>query len=106
MKFAIIINSNDPETVWNAFRFGLKPLTKGDEVKVFLTGKGVEAERLDTETFPVIQMIKDFKDLGGEILCCGSCAQKIRGITPEHCPIGGLNDLYEIVAESDKIITF
>lgn len=106
MKFAIIINSNDPETVWNAFRFGLKPLTKDDEVKIFLTGKGVEAEQLDTETFPVTQMMKDFMDLGGSVLCCGSCAEKIRGMKPSLCPIGGMNDMYEIIAESDKVLSF
>jgi uncharacterized protein involved in oxidation of intracellular sulfur len=106
MKFAIIINSNDPETVWNAFRFGLKPLTKGDEVKVFLTGRGVEAEQLDTGKFEVTQMMKDFMDLGGSVLCCGSCAEKIRGIKPLLCPIGGMNDMYEIIAESDKVLSF
>lgn len=106
MKFGIIINSNDPETVWNAFRFGLKPLTKGDEVRVFLTGRGVEAEQLDTEQFAVTQMMMDFMDLGGSVLCCGSCAEKIRGMTPRICAIGGMNDMYELIADSDKVLTF
>ncbi|MBI5869815.1 MAG: DsrE family protein [Actinobacteria bacterium] len=106
MKFGIIINSNDPETVWNAFRFGLKPLTKGDEVRVFLTGRGVEAEQLDTEQFAVTQMMTDFMDLGGSVLCCGSCAEKIRGMTPKICAIGGMNDMYEIVADCDRVLTF
>lgn len=106
MKFGIIINSNDPETVWNAFRFGLKPLTKGDEVRVFLTGRGVEAEQLDTEQFAVTQMMTDFMDLGGSVLCCGSCAEKIRGMTPRICAIGGMNDMYEIVADCDRVLTF
>ncbi len=26
MKFGIIINKNEPETVWNAFRFGVTSL--------------------------------------------------------------------------------
>lgn len=106
MKFAIIINSNDPETVWNAFRFGLKPLTRGDEVKVFLTGRGVEAEQLDTEQFEVTRMMKDFLEMGGSALCCGSCAEKIRGIKPKLCPIGGMNDMYQIIVESDRVLSF
>lgn len=106
MKFAVIINSNDSETVWNAFRFGLKPLTKGDEVKIFLTGKGVEAEQLDTPEFAVTQMMRDFMDMGGSVLCCGSCAEKIRGMKPKLCPIGGMNDMYEIIVEADKVLTF
>jgi len=42
MKTGIIISSNDPETVWNAFRFANLSIKKGDEVKIFLLGKGVE----------------------------------------------------------------
>lgn len=106
MKFGIIINSNDPETVWNAFRFALKPLSKGDEVKVFLAGKGVEAEHLDTEQFQITQMMSDVQDMGGQVLCCGSCSEKMRGMIPTACPVGGMNDMYQIIVESDKVITF
>jgi uncharacterized protein involved in oxidation of intracellular sulfur len=49
MKIGIIIFSSDPETVWNAFRYGNFALTEKDKVKVFLIGKGVEAESPDTE---------------------------------------------------------
>jgi uncharacterized protein involved in oxidation of intracellular sulfur len=108
MKLGIIIYSNDPETVWNAFRFALQPLTKGDEVRVFLTGKGVEAQTgsLDTEEFPVDQMMRDVQDMGGEVLCCGSCSEKLRGTGPKSCPVGGLKDMYQIVVESDRVLTF
>ncbi len=53
MKVGIVVNSNDSETVWNAFRFGNFALAMGDEVKVFLIGKGVEVESLDTDKFKV-----------------------------------------------------
>jgi len=36
MKIDIILNTNDPETVWNAFRFGLTSLYDGHSVKIFL----------------------------------------------------------------------
>lgn len=45
-------------------------------------------------------------DMGGSVLCCGSCAEKIRGMKPKLCPIGGMNDMYEIILESDKVLTF
>jgi len=38
MKFGIIINTNEPETVWNAFRFGTTSLLMEHEVKVFSPG--------------------------------------------------------------------
>jgi len=47
MKLGIVIYSNDPETVWNAFRLGVFSLKEKDTVKVFLLAKGVECESLD-----------------------------------------------------------
>jgi len=48
MKLGVVVYSNDPESVWNAFRLGNFALHGGDEVQVFLLGKGVECESLDT----------------------------------------------------------
>ncbi len=106
MKIGIIISSNDPETVWNAFRYGEYVVKSGDSVKVFLTGPGVEAERIGTERFPVTEMMKNLEALGGQTLCCGTCAKKIRGLDPQACPIGGLKDMHEIIRESDRVVTF
>lgn len=108
MKLGIIIYSNDPETVWNAFRFATMSLEQGDEVRVFLTGRGVEAEteNLDIEQFSATDMKKDFQDIGGEVLCCGTCSEKLRGKSPQSCHVGGLKDMRQIVLESDKVITF
>ena len=51
MKVGIIISQIDPETVWNAFRFGNFSLGKGHSVKIFLIGKGVEYETIDNIQF-------------------------------------------------------
>lgn len=61
-----MIYSNDSETVWNAFRFGNFALKEGDEVKVFLLGKCVECESLDTDKFKVTEQMKTFLDNGGK----------------------------------------
>ena len=106
MKIGIIVYSNDPETVWNAFRYGNFPLKAGDEIKVFLTGKGVEAESLDTEKFAVTQQMKDFLNAGGGIFACGTCL-KLRNAGPtDICPIGGLKDMHAMVKECDRVLTF
>lgn len=106
MKIGLVIYSNDAETVWNAFRFGDFALKVGDEVKVFLLAKGVECESLDSEKFKVTEQIRAFVNQGGEILACGTCL-KIRGSEgSEICPLSTMKDLYEIVKESDKVITF
>lgn len=53
MKLGIVIYSNDPETVWNAFRLEVFSLKQKEKVKVFLLAKGVEYEYLDTGKFKV-----------------------------------------------------
>lgn len=66
MKLGIVIYSNDPETVWNAFRFGNHAIKHhGDEVRVFLLGRGVEAESLDSEAFKVTEQVAQFVASGG-----------------------------------------
>jgi len=44
--------------VWNAFRLGKSALGQGDTVNVFLLGKGVECESLDTKDFAVTQAMQ------------------------------------------------
>ncbi len=106
MKIGIIIYSNDSETVWNAFRYGNFALKAGDEIKVFLTGRGVEAESLDTDKFVVTLQMKDFVNAGGRIFACGTCL-KLRNAGPtDICPIAGLKDMHAIVKESDRVLTF
>ena len=65
MRLGIVIYSNDPETVWNAFRLGVFSLKKEDTVKIFLLGKGVESESLDTEKFNITEEMRAFIELGG-----------------------------------------
>ncbi len=106
MKIGIVIYSNDSETVWNAFRFGNFSLNKGDEVKIFLLGKGVECESLDTQQFKVTEEMEKFVNNGGKIYACGTCLKVRNSEGSELCPISTMQDLYDIVQESDKVLTF
>ena len=73
MKLGIVVYSDDPEVVWNAFRLGVFGLQQGDQAKAFLLARGVECEVLDTAQFPVSEQMQAFVDQGGEILACGTC---------------------------------
>ncbi len=42
MKLGIIVNTNDPETAWNALRMANETLGTGNKVSMFLLGSGVE----------------------------------------------------------------
>ncbi|MFZ2655704.1 MAG: DsrE family protein [Victivallales bacterium] len=106
MKIGIVIYSTDPETVWNGFRFGVFSLNQGDQVKVFLMAKGVECEKLDTEQFKVTGQMQAFVDNGGKILACGTCLKLRHSEGTELCPLSTMKDLYEIVKESDKVVSF
>ena len=106
MKLGLVIYSNDPETVWNAVRLGLFSLKKSDEVKVFLLAKWVQCESLDTEKFSVTKEMKLFVESGGEILACGTCLKIRQSEGSDMCPMSTMKDLYQIISESDKVITF
>ncbi|MHC1605334.1 MAG: DsrE family protein [Candidatus Methanofastidiosia archaeon] len=106
MKMGIIIYSNDSESVWNAFRIGNFALKEGDEVKVFLLAKGVECESLDTDEFMVAEQMQMLVDNGGAIFACGSCLKIRQSKGSEVCPLSTMKELYEIIKESDKIVTF
>lgn len=73
MKFGIVLTSNDPETVYQAFRLGIYSLGQGDEVRMFLLAKGVECEDLDNEKFNITEQIRSYIDLGGKTYSCTSC---------------------------------
>ncbi|MEW6368429.1 MAG: DsrE family protein [Acidobacteriota bacterium] len=106
MTMTIVLYSNDPETVWNAFRFGNFAMTHGDDVTFFLIGKGVECRSLDLGPFTVTQMIADFIEAGGKVLACSTCLE-LRGM---GCPSGfaaaTLKELHELVAQADRVCSF
>ena len=106
MKIGIILYSNDPETVWNAFRFGSFALKQGQSVKVFLTGRGVEAESLDTERFKVVEMMRAFAEAGGLVFACGTCLKLRSKDGTSLCPLSSMKTMLDILEESDKVLTF
>jgi uncharacterized protein involved in oxidation of intracellular sulfur len=106
MNLGIVIYSNDAETVWNAFRLGVFALVKDDAVKVFLLAKGVECESLDTDQFKVTEQMKTLADNGGKIFACGTCLKLRHSAGSEMCPLSTMQDLYDLIKWSDKIVTF
>jgi uncharacterized protein involved in oxidation of intracellular sulfur len=106
MRVGIVLYSNDPETAWNAFRFGVFSLAQGDEVKVFLLGKGVEVLKLEDSTYDVKGQMELFKENGGQIIACGVCLETRGSKEGAVCPVGSMNDLYEIVSWADRVVSF
>ncbi len=106
MKIGIIVSTNDPETCWNAFRFANFSLNNKDEVNIFLLGKGVEYEQVSNEQFKIIGQAEKFLELSGKIFACGTCLKQRNNAGSNLCPLSTMKDMYRIVSESDKVLTF
>ncbi len=106
MKLGIIIYSNDAETVWNVFRLANFSLKAGDTVKIFLLAKGVEYESLDSEKYHIKEQAKSFLDNAGKIFACGTCLKSRAAEGSETCPMSTMKDLYALVKDSDKVLSF
>lgn len=107
MKLGIVIHGRDPETVWNAFRIANFSRDVGDEVRVFLIGKGVEAELVDVEEdFKIREQMVKLLGNGGLIYACGTCLN-LRGLQLSPViRVATLSDLYEIIRQSDRLLSF
>ena len=105
MKLAIVINTNNPESAWNALRLGNTALKDGHEVGVFLMGSGVEIENIKDQTYDVAGTLNTFLNSKGELLACGTCL-KSRHQDGGVCPISTMAQLVQLIAESDKVISF
>jgi uncharacterized protein involved in oxidation of intracellular sulfur len=107
MKLLIILTTNHVETNWNALRLANLALKKGDEVRIFLLGEGVEYEKFSTEKFNISQQVDTFLQEGkAKIAACGTCMKLRQQQSTQTCPLSGLEDFYSLVATSDKILTF
>lgn len=106
MKIGVVISSNDAETCWNAIRYANFAIGQKDEVKIFFMGKGVEYQKIGTDKFNTVSQAEKFMQSGGKIYACGSCIKSREQEGTEMCPINTMKDMYEIIKESDKVVTF
>lgn len=104
MKLGIIISQTDPETVFNTLRLALYSLQQSDEVRIFLSGKGVEIDRIEHPKFDVKTQAQKVLDAGGRFFACGSCLKLRNSNGSELCPLSTLKDHYEIVRDSDRLV--
>ena len=106
MKLGIIVYSTDAEVVFNAIRLANFSLKEKDDVRLFLLASGVEYENLHSIQFPIIDLVQSFLDDGGRIMACGTCLKLRQKDGTEMCPLSSMKDLYELVRDCDKTLTF
>ena len=105
MKLGIIISQTDPETVFNTLRLALYSLQQGDAVRIFLSGKGVELDQIEDSRFDVKGQAQQVLNAGGQFYACGTCLKLRNSEGSEVCPLSTLKDHYEIVRDSDRVVT-
>lgn len=105
MKLGMVITQTEPETVFNALRLALYSLEQGDEVRIFLSGRGVDIDKIEDEKFDVQGQARKVLDAGGQFLACGTCLKLRNSEGSEICPLSTLKDHYEIVRDSDRLVT-
>jgi len=60
-RMMIIVTTNHPETVYNAMRLANTGVGKGDDVSVFMLGKGVLFEQASSQEFDVMDQVNRFE---------------------------------------------
>ncbi len=105
MKLGIIINTNNPETAWNALRLGDTALGAGHMVTVFLLGSGVEVESIVDETYNVAELVRKFTTGKGGLLGCGTC-MRLRHREAGVILRSTMLDLVQLILDSDKVVSF
>jgi len=61
MKVLFIISTDNAETSYNAIRLANVAVKKGDDVSVFMLGKGVLFEKSSNEEFNVMEQVNQFE---------------------------------------------
>ncbi len=105
MKLGMIVTQTDPETVFNALRLALYSLEQGDEVRIFLSGRGVEIDSIVDAQFDVKSQAQKVLDAGGQFFACGACLELRSSEGSEICPLSTIKDHYEIVKNSDRLVS-
>lgn len=105
MKILFIITQNIPEVIWNCFRLANIMLEEMDDVIIFLNGPSVNYESLDSELFPIKNLAKTFTLSEGQLLAWGKLMD-LHGVKESYHKRGTQKDLYKLIEECDKILTF
>jgi len=98
-------HTDRPETVFNALRLAQYSLRQGDSVRIFLSGRGVEMDQIQDAKFDVKVIAQELLGAGAEFLARGTCLKLRHSDGSEICPLSTLKDHYEIIRDSDRVVT-
>ena len=106
VKLGLVLSNNDPETAFNVLRLANFSAAQGDSVTLFLLGKGVELEQIGSDKFGVRGQAQALLTAGGRIAACGTCLRLRGSEGSEVCPLSTMKDLYDLLRQSDRVVSF
>lgn len=104
MKLGIIITQNDPETVLNVLKLARYSLHQGDTVRFFLTGPGVNIEKITDARYNASALAREIATAGGKFQACGTCLKVHFSGGSELCEPATMKEQHEIIRDSDKVL--
>jgi len=105
MDLGIILETNDPERVWNAFRLANTALEADHSVEVFLLGDGVDAPDLEHPKFNPHGVMRKYTQNGGELSACGTCLDSRDIEADDLRPRATMQDYLRVVETNDEVLT-
>jgi sulfur relay (sulfurtransferase) complex TusBCD TusD component (DsrE family) len=105
MELGLIVETNDPERIWNGFRLANTALEAGHTVETFLLGDGVEAPDVETETFNPSGVMHKYRNEGGDLYACGTCLDSRDLEADDLRPRATMGDCLSVVENADKVVT-
>lgn len=102
----MVVNTGEPEALWNSFRFASAARSRGHRVSVFLLGPAVELERGKDGLFEVGRLLERFVETGGEVFTCGTRLRIRQRDATELCPVSTMDDLVRLTEEADRTVVF
>lgn len=105
MDLGLIVETNDPERIWNGFRLANTALEAGHTVEVFLLGDGVEGPDLEHPKFNPRGVIRKYTQNGGKLFACGTCLDSRDLEAGDLRPRSTMDDCLRVVENADKVLT-
>lgn len=105
MRLGLVVETNDPERLWNGFRLANTALDAGHAVETFLLGDGVEAPDVQTDAYNPPGLLRKYLNQGGELVACGTCLDSRHLDADELRPRGTMGDLLSLIESADKVVT-
>ena len=116
MKLLLILNHkpyDGSDVAWNALRLAETSLSLGHEVRIFVMNDAVDMTRQGAQSeaaeFDLGHMLMELEGKGASVKLCTTCINRCgiaKGQILNQAWPGSMKDLAQLIAESDKALTF